>query len=198
MCELMYVQLTRGTTMTTAPPSPPGAGTDPAAFVAALRRLKAWSGLSYRTLERRAADAGHVLPYSTAATMLGRDRLPRVELVAAFVAACGVRGAEAEAWVDARRCIAAASIGPMASAPVKSVPMASVPMETRPMETAPSVRQPPSRRPRRPRRSRRWALAGAAAALLTALLGGTPASGLLTEDEDVRQTRTAYEVTEAR
>ncbi|MDT0386210.1 hypothetical protein [Streptomyces dubilierae] len=90
--------------MTTAPPTPPD--TDAAAFVAALRRLKAWSGFSYRQLERRAKDAGHVLPYSTAATMLGRDRLPRQELVAAFVAACGVRADEAQAWLDARVTIA--------------------------------------------------------------------------------------------
>jgi hypothetical protein len=90
--------------MTTAPPTPPD--TDAAAFVAGLRRLKAWSGLSYRRLERRAAEAGHCLPYSTAASMLGRERLPREELVAAFVAACGVRGAEAEAWLDARTDIA--------------------------------------------------------------------------------------------
>jgi hypothetical protein len=90
--------------MTTAPPTPPD--TDAAAFVAALRRLKAWSGLSYRRLERHPADAGHCLPYSTAATMLGRERLPREELVAAFVAACGIRGDQAQAWLDARTDIA--------------------------------------------------------------------------------------------
>jgi hypothetical protein len=105
--------------MTTAPPTPPG--TDPAAFVAALRRPKAWSGLSYRTLERRAADAGHALPYSTAATMLGRDRLPRAELVTAFVAACGLRGAEAEAWVDARSRIACGAV-PAVPPPVRHAP----------------------------------------------------------------------------
>lgn len=90
--------------MRTRPPAPPG--TDAVAFVAALRRLKAWSGLSYRQLERRAADTGHTLPYSTAATMLGRDRLPREELVVAFVTACGLQGDDAQAWVDARSDIA--------------------------------------------------------------------------------------------
>ncbi|MDO0937557.1 hypothetical protein QQY66_39695 [Streptomyces sp. DG2A-72] len=62
--------------MTTAPPAPPD--TDAVAFVAALRHLKAWSGLSYRQLERRATQAGHTLPCSTAATMLGRDPLQKV------------------------------------------------------------------------------------------------------------------------
>lgn len=170
--------------MTTAPPTPPD--TDAAAFVAALRRLKAWSGLSYRRLERRAADAGHTLPYSTAATMLGRERLPRAELVAAFVAACGVRGAEAEAWLDARSRIACGAVDAGSSAGRAAVvtPARSGPMETLPV--------------RRPRlRPRRW-VPVAAAVLLTALLGGALASGGLTDDEEIRQSRTAYDVTEAR
>jgi hypothetical protein len=159
LCEPVYVQVNRGTTMTTAPPTPPD--TDAAAFVAALRRLKAWSGLSYRQLERRATEAGHTLPYSTAATMLGRDRLPREELVAAFVAACGVRGDEAEAWLDTRVTIACG----------------------RPAETTPTTRN------RRSPRSR-WALAGAAA-LATALLGGASAAGAFTDDVEVEETRTS-------
>ncbi|MDT0569103.1 hypothetical protein RM704_16760 [Streptomyces sp. DSM 3412] len=145
--------------MTTAPPTPPD--TDAAAFVAALRRLKAWSGLSYRQLERRATEAGHTLPYSTAATMLGRDRLPRGELVAAFVAACGVRADEAEAWLDARVAIAC---GP-------------------PAETPPVPRNSRSR----PRR-RTLAMAVAVA---TALLGGVTATGTFTDDVEVEQTRTS-------
>ncbi|WP_327350627.1 hypothetical protein [Streptomyces sp. NBC_01304] len=149
--------------MRTAPPAPPG--TDAAAFTAALRRLKAWSGLSYRELQRRAADAGHVLPHSTAATMLGRDRLPREELVVAFVAACGVRGASAQAWVDARITIACGLL------------------ETPPEHT---VQITPVRRPR-VRRSR-WAF-GAAAALLAALLGGAAAGGVFTDHEEVQQTQ---------
>ncbi|MEU9877017.1 hypothetical protein [Streptomyces phaeochromogenes] len=171
--------------MTTAPPTPPD--TDPAAFVAGLRRLKAWSGLSYRRLERAAAEAGHSLPYSTAASMLGRDRLPREELVAAFVAACGVRGAEAEAWLDARTDIAC---GPPTSMPVP-VPAdatepavaapASVPTVVPPLNTAPA-----RTKPRRPR----WTLV-AAAALVTALLGGVSASGVFTDDEEVHETRTS-------
>ncbi|GGX81821.1 hypothetical protein [Streptomyces fructofermentans] len=154
--------------MTTAPPTPPS--TDAAAFVAALRRLKAWSGLSYRRLERRAADEGHCLPYSTAATMLGRDRLPREELVAAFVAACGIRGTEAEAWLDARTDIAC---GP---APADTTPTPIAP-------TAPIA--PVAAAPARARSWRaRWTLA-VAAALATALLGGATASGAFTDDDEV-------------
>ncbi len=145
--------------MTTAPPTPPD--TDAVAFVAALRRLKAWSGFSYRQLERRATQAGHTLPYSTAATMLGRDRLPREELVAAFVAACGVRADEAQAWLDARVTIACG----------------------RPAQTMRTTRA------RRLRQSR-WALAGAVA-LTTALLGGASGADAFTDDVEVEQTRTS-------
>ncbi|MDG4858125.1 hypothetical protein P8605_08160, partial [Streptomyces sp. T-3] len=71
-----------------------------------LRRLKAWSGLSYRELERAAARAGEVLPYSTAATMLRRDRLPREALLVAFVVACGLDAYGTRRWVAARRELA--------------------------------------------------------------------------------------------
>ncbi|GAB2953774.1 hypothetical protein GCM10023080_010680 [Streptomyces pseudoechinosporeus] len=144
--------------MTTAPPTPPD--TDAAAFVAALRRLKAWSGLSYRQLERHAADAGRCLPYSTAATMLGRERLPREELVAAFVAACGVGKDETEAWVDARTTIACGHV-----------------------EAPPACNSGTKRSWRS-----RWAFAGAAA-LATALLGGAVASGAFTDEQEVQETR---------
>ncbi|MCW8102538.1 hypothetical protein OG288_01565 [Streptomyces tauricus] len=169
--------------MTTAPPTPPTPpDSDAAAFVAALRRLKAWSGLSYRRLEREAADAGHCLPYSTAATMLGRERLPREELVAAFVAACGIRGDEAEAWLDARTDIAC---GP-ASAPAPAS-ADNTHTDTTPTDIAPAAVVPARTRPRR----LRWTLVGVAA-LVTALLGGTTAAGVLTDDEEVvRETPTS-------
>ncbi|WP_282700484.1 hypothetical protein [Streptomyces sp. CC219B] len=144
---------------TTAPPTPPD--TDAVAFVAALRRLKAWSGLSYRQLERRATRAGHSLPYSTAATMLGRDRLPRQELVAAFVAACGLRADQAQAWLDARVTIACGG----------------------PAETTPTARNRSFGRPGR-------ALAGAVA-LAGVLLAGASAAGAFTDDVEVERTRTS-------
>ncbi|MGW0571132.1 hypothetical protein [Streptomyces tauricus] len=173
--------------MTTAPPTPPDS--DAAAFVAALRRLKAWSGLSYRRLEREAADAGHCLPYSTAATMLGRERLPREELVAAFVAACGIRGDAAEAWLDARTDIACgpASASAFAPASADTTPTDTTSTDIAPAAAVPAVVVPARTRPRR----LRWTLVGVAA-LVTALLGGTTASGALTDDEEVvRETSTS-------
>ncbi|GAA2295299.1 NB-ARC domain-containing protein [Streptomyces violaceusniger] len=76
-----------------------------AEYVAQLRQLKAWSGLSYRELERRAREAGDVLPYSTAASMLGRPGMPREALVASFVRACGA-GGEVERWLAVRKRLA--------------------------------------------------------------------------------------------
>ncbi len=171
--------------MTTAPPTPPDS--DAAAFVAALRRLKAWSGLSYRRLEREAADAGHCLPYSTAATMLGRERLPREELVAAFVAACGIRGDAAEAWLDARTDIACGPASASAPASADTRPTDTTPTDIAPAAVVPAVVVPARTRPRR----LRWTLVGVAA-LVTALLGGTTAAGVLTDDEEVvRETSTS-------
>lgn len=72
-------------------------------FVAAMRRLKTRSGMSYRDLERRAAQHGDVLPRSTLQTALARDELPRWEVVAAFVRACGCDQHETSAWLAAYR-----------------------------------------------------------------------------------------------
>ncbi|MGW0196752.1 hypothetical protein [Nonomuraea sp. NPDC003201] len=90
----------------------------PAEFVAGLRSLKAWAGLTYRQLEARAAAAGDFLPYSTLASAFGRNRLPRRELVVAFTRACGCRAEETAAWLDAHRRVAARSVrAPAASRP---------------------------------------------------------------------------------
>ncbi|MEV0408862.1 hypothetical protein [Actinoallomurus sp. NPDC050550] len=69
-------------------------------FVELLRQLKQNSGLSYRQLERRAKMAGEVLPYSTLAMALSKNTLPRTDLVATFVRACGQDPAD---WVAARK-----------------------------------------------------------------------------------------------
>jgi hypothetical protein len=84
----------------------------PAEFTAAMRRLKSWSGLSYRDLERRAGRNGTVLPRSTLTTALSRDSLPREELVEAFTQACGLDQREATRWVAARRRLAAGGSDP--------------------------------------------------------------------------------------
>ncbi|MEI5522048.1 hypothetical protein WB401_03705 [Streptomyces brasiliscabiei] len=174
--------------MTTPPPTPPD--TDAVAFVAALRHLKTWSGHSYRRLERRATAAGHTLPYSTAATMLGRDRLPRAELVAAFVAACGVPENEADAWLDARLTIAC---GGLAGTTGDSAGTTGGSHETtgRSSETTDALAVVLSPVPwNRPFRHSRRAFA-AAAALIAALLAGATAAGALTDDVEIERTRTS-------
>jgi hypothetical protein len=99
-------------------PDPSAAGT-PAEFVDAMLRLKAWSGLGYRQLEKRAAAAGEVLPRSTVTAALARDVLPREDLLAVFVRACGC-GAQLAQWIAARRRIAARP-GSATSDPVQHV-----------------------------------------------------------------------------
>lgn len=91
--------------MNTAVPGP-DAAQSPAEFVERLRRLKAWSGRSYRALEKQARRNGDILPASTIATALKRDSLPHIDLVAALVRACGGGSVEVAAWTAARRAIA--------------------------------------------------------------------------------------------
>ncbi|GAA2796331.1 helix-turn-helix transcriptional regulator [Saccharopolyspora taberi] len=79
---------------------------DAVEFTALLRRLKQRSGLTYRQLEGRAAERGEVLARSTLADVLEGKRLPRPELLAAFVRACG--DDDVETWLRARERIAAA------------------------------------------------------------------------------------------
>lgn len=84
----------------------PGEAQSPAEFVDRLRRLKAWSGRSYRALEKQARRNGDILPASTIATALKRDSLPHIDLVSALVRACGGDVAEVDAWTAARRKLA--------------------------------------------------------------------------------------------
>jgi hypothetical protein len=73
--------------------------TDPAEFVGLMQQLKDESGCTYRQLEERATSRGEALPRSTTADILQRKTLPRPELVAAFVRACGAEEAEMNAWL---------------------------------------------------------------------------------------------------
>ncbi|MFJ1597865.1 XRE family transcriptional regulator [Streptomyces sp. NPDC088261] len=82
---------------------------DSAGFVAAMRRLKELSGLTYRELEERAASRGDVLARSTIADVLRRTSLPRPEVLAAFVRACG-DGERLDAWLATREKVAAARV----------------------------------------------------------------------------------------
>ncbi|MFF6846245.1 helix-turn-helix domain-containing protein [Streptomyces antimycoticus] len=81
-------------------------------FIAALRALKDWSRLTYRELAARADAAGDILPRSTIANMLGRTTLPREELVAAFVRACGVGAPELTVWLAVRKDLATRAAEP--------------------------------------------------------------------------------------
>ncbi|PZG48845.1 hypothetical protein C1I98_12405 [Spongiactinospora gelatinilytica] len=84
----------------------PGRARTAAQFTELLRQLRAWSGMSYRQLARKAKDAGHVLPHNTLAAALQRDSLPREELLIAFVAACGLPGDQITRWVYTRKDLA--------------------------------------------------------------------------------------------
>jgi hypothetical protein len=93
---------------TNAVPSPETART-PEEFVRLLRRLRAWSELTYRELEVRAQRHGLHLARSTTAAVLGRGALPRAGFVHAYVAACGLTP---EPWLGARQRIATACAAP--------------------------------------------------------------------------------------
>ncbi|MFK0025452.1 hypothetical protein [Streptomyces sp. NPDC090798] len=132
---------------------------------AELRELKARSRLTYRQLEERAARHGELLPRSTLADVLRNGSLPRPELLAAFVRACG-EGDDVDEWLAARQR-AAESPAPSS-------------------ESAPSVPNVPGpvRRLTRARRTRVAAVSFVAVALVTAVSwaalrdsGGSGASG---------------------
>ncbi|MFI6780463.1 helix-turn-helix domain-containing protein [Micromonospora sp. NPDC050276] len=72
-------------------------------YVALLREVRRRSGLTYRELARRASAAGHWLPPSTLATMLGRTTLPRERTVVALLVACGTPPVEVDRWLARRR-----------------------------------------------------------------------------------------------
>ncbi|WFE49060.1 helix-turn-helix domain-containing protein [Micromonospora sp. WMMD1155] len=94
----------------------PDEAADPAEFVDLLRQLKDRSRLTYRQLEQRATAAGDVLARSTAADVVRRSTLPRPEVVAAFVRACGA-GDQVEAWLRARHRLAVGAYAPTSPAP---------------------------------------------------------------------------------
>ncbi|MGW7490529.1 hypothetical protein [Streptomyces sp. NPDC054786] len=78
---------------------------DAAALVELMQQLKDRTQLTYRRLEQRAAERGEVLARSTLADVLRRRTLPRAELLAVFVRACGCTEDEAGEWLAARQRI---------------------------------------------------------------------------------------------
>ncbi|RSD17162.1 RICIN domain-containing protein [Amycolatopsis eburnea] len=94
----------------------PREAADAAQFVAAMRTLRARTDLSYRVIERRAAKAGTSLPSSTVSGALSRDTLPRADLLATFIRACGGDDATVGRWLTARADLAASEQAPPAAA----------------------------------------------------------------------------------
>jgi hypothetical protein len=82
-----------------------------------MQQLKELSGLTYRELEERAAQSGDLLARSTLSDILRRTSVPRPDVLAAFVRACG-DGQRVGAWLDARDRIAAQSPALPPAAPV--------------------------------------------------------------------------------
>ncbi|MEU5157228.1 helix-turn-helix domain-containing protein [Glycomyces sp. NPDC021274] len=95
---------------------PSSAGSAPQ-MVALLRELRAGSGLSIREVSRRARDHGDWLPTSTLAAVLNRDTLPRSEVVAALVRACGGDEAAVDTWLAQCSRIAAADVADAGQVP---------------------------------------------------------------------------------
>lgn len=96
---------------------------DGAEFIAAMRRLKERSGLTYRQLEERAAENGEVLARSTVADVLRGRTVPRPALLTAFVRACGEQEHLGE-WLRVRE----RAVGrPVAGTPARRGRLASVP-----------------------------------------------------------------------
>ncbi|MEV6125586.1 XRE family transcriptional regulator [Streptomyces violaceusniger] len=146
-------------------------------FIAALQALKDGSRLTYRELAARADAVGDVLPRSTIANMLGRATLPREELVAAFVRACGVGPAELTVWLAVRKDLATRAAEPGA-VPLVEAAADATPVEPLepfgPGEPAPPTAPPSSRTPEAgARRSRKPVLSAALA--LTVVVAATAA-----------------------
>ncbi|MEV7230781.1 helix-turn-helix domain-containing protein [Polymorphospora sp. NPDC051019] len=143
-------------------------------YVGLLRDVRRRSGLTYREISRRASAAGHWLPPSTLATMLGRTTLPRERTVVALLAACGTPAAAIEQWVGLRRDIDARvkewarrvsePTIPDPASPDPALPGARLPVE-------PILPRPPATTYRATRPGRRR-LRLAAIALAGALAGG--------------------------
>ncbi|MFJ7265932.1 helix-turn-helix domain-containing protein [Streptomyces sp. NPDC099050] len=139
-----------------------------AAFIALLRELKSRSGLTYRQLERRAADQGGVLARSTLADVLAGKKLPRPELLSDFVRACG-DGARADEWLRSWSRIAAQ---PPTVPTVPAVPAALT------GQTAPPSAESPALPGRRRRVLMVLAVVGVlAAAAVVAGITGWPRAG---------------------
>ncbi|MGC7100710.1 RICIN domain-containing protein [Amycolatopsis lurida] len=91
--------------------------------------------MTFRELEGKASASGDVLPSSTIASALGRSTLPREQIVAALVRACGLGEVTVQDWLSVRRRIA---MGEPDAPPTWT--------ETEPLPAPGPVRRPPAAR----------------------------------------------------
>ncbi|MEO3742598.1 tetratricopeptide repeat protein [Plantactinospora sp. B5E13] len=122
-----------------SPPQPDGI-TTAIEFVAGLRRLRLWSGLTYRQIAVGADRLGTALPASTFASVLSRSSLPRREVVAIFARVCGLDESSVARWVEVRDDVAGrelAGIGGAAPAPTGGEPTTTGPSGGGPPATGP-------------------------------------------------------------
>jgi hypothetical protein len=159
-----------------SPAPDPRHAASPAEFVAELRRLKAWSDLTYRRLEKEAMRRGHVLPHSTIATALKRESLPRTELVAALVSACGCDDDTVARWVAVRQRLSTDDVTPHDPAP-RATPVRAAGPAPGPAGGAHAVRRVRTG-------TARWI--GRAASLAAVLLVGLPVIGASSRPEPER------------
>ncbi|WP_280891793.1 XRE family transcriptional regulator [Streptomyces sp. LBL] len=104
-----------------------------------MKQLKERSGLTYRELEEEAARNGEVLARSTLADVMRRTSLPRPDVLATFIRACGGER-EVGTWLDARDRIAAQAAALTASGAGGEV------------AAQPETQEPTAPRQRRPKR----------------------------------------------
>ncbi|WP_433318048.1 peptidoglycan-binding protein [Micromonospora sp. CA-269861] len=123
-------------------------------YVSSLRDVRWRSGLTYRELARRASAAGHWLPPSTLATMLGRTTLPRERTVIALLAACDTPAVEVERWLETRRDLEV-RLGEQGRRESGAVRPPAAPSTIIPATVRPSVGVVPTR-PEAPWPARRW------------------------------------------
>lgn len=104
-------------------PPPAGAVDPPQATTAAelgacLRSLRTAAGLSLRDLEKAGRSSASGLARSTVQAVEQGERLPKPDWLAAYLTACGVRGARQRPWLRVRAAIA---VGPggVDTAPVR-------------------------------------------------------------------------------
>ncbi|MEU4528973.1 helix-turn-helix domain-containing protein [Micromonospora ureilytica] len=142
-------------------------------YVAMLRDVRRRSGLTYRELARRASAAGHWLPPSTLATMLGRTTLPRERTVVALLAACGTPAVEVDRWLETRRDLEA-RLGEQGRGESEAERTPAGPSTTVAADIRPSVGSVPPR-PQAPWPARRWLRLALLAVLGVLTVGATGA-----------------------